>query len=135
MFATAVKPSLQYTIHHRVNDVFTIRKKSTSVVAFRRREDAVFIGCMLETHFEKQQDWPDSIDTLYLPTSRYNDLTFLYLQEWTESDLKIMCTRNFMDMVAVENVVLKNNSFTLQGGLYSFEAPDDFYRDRLEELV
>lgn len=131
-----------YTIHTQPNDAFTLRVAETartSVVGFRDWDDALFIGKMMETHFMRQKEWPDtrSVGSLILPSSQVGDvLRYLYIQQWDFDELKLTCTKNFLDMISVDGIVKKkaNAGYTFSGNLFKFEAPREFYIQRLDEI-
>ena len=138
---TIPKPSNFFTIHTRPNDAFTLKLSSdskTSVVGFKDWDDALLIGKMLETHFIREKEWPDTKDegTLFLPDSRIGDvLNHVYIQKWEFDELKLTCTRNFLDLIGVEGIIKKNlGGYTFDGNVYKFNADWDFYRTRLTEL-
>lgn len=138
---TIPRPKIFYTIHSRPNDAFTLKlsaESQTSVVGFKDWDDALFIGKMIETHFLKQKQWPDTKEEgpLMLPTSAVGDvLRHVYIQQWDFDELKVICTRNFLDLIGIEGISKKNNSnYTFNGNVYRFQADWDFYRLRLKEL-
>lgn len=138
---TIPRPKLFYTIHTRPNDAFTLKLSSetkTSVVGFKDWEDALFIGKMIETHFIKEKEWPDTKEEgpLTLPTSAIGDvLRYVYIQQWDFDELKLTCTKNFLDLIGVEGIgKKKNGNYTFDGSVYRFHAEWDFYRLRLKEL-
>jgi hypothetical protein len=137
---TNQKPKYYWTIHSHPNDAFTLKineKVRTSVVGFREIDDALFIGKMIETHFVRQKEWPDtrSEGSLILPSSQVGDvLSHIYVQKWEFNDLKLTCTKNFLDMISVDAIVNTKNGYSFSGNLFKFEAPIEFYKERLDEL-
>ena len=131
-----------YTLHTTGNDAFTLRindQARTSIVGFREWDDAIFIGKMLETYFTDQREWPVTyeIGTLILPEARSGDvLRYLYIQEWNFDELKVTCTKNFLDMISIDDIIKKKaqGGYTFVGSSYMFEADLDFYRERLDEI-
>jgi hypothetical protein len=139
---TLDRPNKYYTIHTRPNDVFTIKMEDmdrTSMISFKKWDDAFFMSKMIETYYIHQKEWPDTKSgSLILPNSRLGerDLEHLYIQVWDFDELKVECTKNILDMMSVDEIVPKNNeTFTLAGDMITFSAPDDFYRLRFEELL
>jgi hypothetical protein len=131
-----------YTIHSKPNDVFTLKMpymKRTTVVSFKQINDALNIGKMIETHYVHKREWPDTrSESFLLPSSQLGekDLEHVYIQMWDFEELKVECTRNILDMMSVDEIVTKNDStFSLAGSIITFDAPDDFYRLRFEELL
>ena len=138
---TSQKPKTFFTIHTHPNHAFTLKLADaapTSVVGFGNWDDALFIGKMIETHFERQKEWPDTreVGTLTLPASNNGDvLHHIYIQKWDFDELKLVCTKNFLDLVGVEGIIKKKSGgYTFDGNVYRFKAEWDFYRARLAEL-
>lgn len=136
---TAQTQRRYYTIHSNRNNAFTLKLNDdarTAIVGFAELNDAVRIGNMIETYFVEKKEWPDTHEAgqLILPTGRLEDLTYIFIQKWEFDDLKINCTKNFLDFIGVEKIVPRNSTYSLNGSLYKFDAPIEFYRDRLGEL-
>jgi hypothetical protein len=139
---TLDRPDKYYTLHSKPNDAFTLKMpymKRTSIVGFKQWDDALHIGKMIETYFIHNKDWPDTqSDSLFLPNSQLGerDLEHIYIQMWEFEELKVECTKNMLDMISVEEIMSKNSSaFSLAGDMITFNAPDEFYRLRFEELL
>jgi hypothetical protein len=110
-------------------------------VGFKEWDDAIFIGKMLETYFINQREWPVTyeIGSLILPSSKDSHpdvLNHMYIQQWDFDDLKVTCTKNFLDMISVDDLIKKKSQggYTFSGKSFRFEADLDFYRARLVEL-
>lgn len=139
---TIPKPKNFFTIHTQPNDAFTLRLNDdtkTSVVGFSDWDDAFFIGKMIETYFVREKEWPDTkeVGSLILPAANVPDdvLSHLYIQKWDFDELKLICTRNFLDLIGVDGIIKKKlGGYTFDGNLYRFQADWDFYRMRLKEL-
>jgi hypothetical protein len=134
------RPNNYFTLHSKANDIFTIKIEEcerTTVVGFKNKSDAIFIGKMLETHFIESNEWPDTRNegTLFLPKSSINNMDLLTVHQWDFEDLKVTCTANIMDMVSVDGIIDKNSAYRFTGNLYKFEAPLDFYKERFEEFL
>lgn len=128
-----------YTIHSNNNNAFGLKLNEdvrTAIVGFAELDDAVRIGNMIETYFIERKEWPDTQipGSLILPTGRLEDLVHIFIQKWEFDDIKVNCTRNFLDFICVERIVPNNSTYSLNGNRYIFEAPTDFYRERLTEL-
>ena len=93
---------------------------------------------MIESYFLRQNELPDTneVGTLILPMSeqKVDVLNYLFIQEWKFEDLKVMCTRNVLDMVSVQDILSSRGGYSFTGVVYKFEAPPDFYQERFEEL-
>jgi hypothetical protein len=125
-----------WTLHSGINNVWASRpnESKSCIVAFRRMEDAVLIGSMIETHFINSKSWPD-MDIFMLPAPRVKELNNIFLQKWEFDDLKLNCTRNMLDMISVEEINKRASSYTFTGNQYTFGAPLEFYQNRFNELL
>jgi len=143
-FKTKQKSQKYYTLHTTKNDAFTLRvndKSRTSIVGFKEWDDAIFIGKMLETYFVDQREWPMTyeVGSLILPSAKDQNMDILYhmyIQQWDFDELKLTCTKNFLDMISIDDIIKKkaHGGYTFAGSAYSFEADWDFYRERLNEI-
>lgn len=137
---TYVADRKYYTIHSANNNALTLRVSNTdkmAMVGFQTLNDAVLIGNMIETYYTQNMEWPElrDIESLVLPTGHLNELTNVFMKSWEFEELKYECTRNILDMVSVEEIVKNNDKYSLQGSLYTFSAPPEFYMERFEELL
>ena len=107
---------------------------STSIVGFKNVDNALVIGKMIETYYMTQQGWPDTSGQLLLPPPHDGDLNFLFLQKWDFAQLQVECTKNFLSMVAIDNLQTTKRGFNFDGKMLSFEAPAEFYAERLDEI-
>ena len=127
-----------WTIHAEVNRAFGVKmneKTTTAIVGFRDQADAVTMGLMLEAHYMVENDWPDTMNDFYLPAPQENaGLVHLFFRKWDCDDLKVTCTKNFLNMVIIENINTTKKGFKINGKMYSFEAPNEFYIKRLDDL-
>jgi hypothetical protein len=127
-----------YTIHSHPNQAFAVRASenaSTALVCFKSEQHAMFIGQMIEAHYMKQKELPDPSGQLLLPLPSEDELLFLFLQKWDFEDLKLECTKNFLNMVSINDVEDTKRGFNLSGEVLAFEAPVEFYVERLNELL
>ena len=134
------KPNNYYTLHSKSNDIFSIKIEEcerTTVVGFKNKSDAIFIGKMIETHFMNTNEWPETRNagTLFLPKSNINEMQLIVVHQWDFEDLKVTCTANIMDMVSVEGIIDNDSVFSFSGNLYKFEAELDFYKERFEQFL
>ena len=126
-----------WTIHTHPNNAFSVRvneNSKTALVGFKNVDNALVIGKMIETYYMTQQEWPDTTGQLILPAPHDGNLNFLFLQKWDFGDLQVECTKNFLSMVAIDNLGTTKRGFNFDGKMLSFEAPIEFYVARLEEL-
>lgn len=128
-----------YTIHSNSNNAFTLKINEnirTAIVGFREVGDAALIGAMIETHYLEKKEWPvtTNVGTLILPEGRLSQLVHIFIREWEFDDLKVECTRNILDMISVNEILKKKERYSFEGNLFRFEAPDDFYKMRFDEI-
>ena len=107
---------------------------STSIVGFKNVDNALVIGKMIETYYMTQQEWPDTSGQLLLPPPHDGDLNFLFLQKWDFAQLQVECTKNFLSMVAIDSLQTTKRGFNFDGKMLSFDAPREFYAERLDEI-
>jgi hypothetical protein len=107
------------------------------MVGFKAKNDAIFIGQMIETHYLQNKEWPETHGALMLPNppDRNAELSCLYIHSWDFEDLKIVCTRNMLDLISVDEIVNAKNGHSFTGNLFKFDAPAQFYQERFEELM
>jgi hypothetical protein len=106
------------------------------VVAFKNIEEAVLVGCMIETHFMHHKEWPDfDLSDMVLPSSRVEDLRNIFLRKWEFDELKLTCTQNMLDMISVDEISKHQTSYTFSGNQYKFRAELEFYQNRFNELL
>ena len=126
-----------WTIHTHPNNAFTVRMNDdsqTAIVGFKNVDNALVIGKMIETYYMTQQEWPDTSGQLILPAPHDGNLNFLFLQKWDFADLKVECTKNFLSMVAIDSLETTKRGFNFDGKMLSFDAPHEFYTERLDEI-
>lgn len=126
-----------YTIHVHPNQAFAVRvneESLTAIVGFKNADHALFIGKMIELNYIEQNELPNTLGQLVLPMADPGDLNFLFLQKWDFEDLKTTCTKNFLNMVAVDNIGDSKKGFNLAGDLMIFGASHEFYIDCLKEI-
>ena len=137
---TIEKPRQYYTIQSTSNNAFTMNLKErerTAIVSFRNIDDASLIARMIDSYYIRQKELPDTRDgELILPSPMSEkDLLSVYLQQWDFEDLKVMCTRNLLDIIAVETIMDTKKGYNFSGATYLLEAPLGFYQMRFEELL
>ena len=126
-----------WTIHTHPNNAFTVRMNDdspTAIVGFKNVDNALVIGKMIETYYMTQQEWPDTSGQLLLPPPHDGDLNFLFLQKWDFAQLQVECTKNFLSMVAIDSLETTKRGFNFDGKMLSFDAPREFYAERLDEI-
>jgi hypothetical protein len=127
----------RWTIHTHPNHAFTVKMNEdapTAIVGFKNVEHALVVGKMIEMHYVKQKEWPDTTGQLLLPAPHEGDLDFLFLRKWDLADLQVACTKNFLCMVSVEDLEPTKTGFNFDGKLLSFQAPLEFHIESLKEM-
>jgi hypothetical protein len=143
MIKTAQLPRTYWTIHSKPNHAFSLRfnnDQRTGMMGFNRREDALLVGTMIETHVLTRKSWPEmdrDQNALWLPAPDSNNLSMLYLCTWSYDDIKLLCTRNLLDLISIEQITAKGTGegYSFKGTSTSYEADPEFYKERFDELI
>jgi hypothetical protein len=136
-----VKPGgkIYWTIHNHPNHAFSVRVNEecqTALVGFKNPNDAILISKMIEKHYIIQKEWPETQGQIILPSaSDTAPLSFLFCKKWDFEDLKLECTKNFLNMITVDNITNTKKGLGFNGNILSFDAPIEFYMIRLEDLL
>jgi len=135
-------PPAFYTIHRDHNTAFTMKLSEdtrTSIVGFKTFDTAYFVGQMLETNYNNEQEWPNTDVTsgkIYMPRAPPDmSLSLLVIHGWDYEDLKLYCTSNLLDMISVDEITSGDGNFSFSGDRYSFDAPMEFYQDRFNQIL
>jgi hypothetical protein len=135
-------PPAFYTIHSRPNNAFTMKLSEdtrTSVVGFKSYDTAYFVGQMVETNYNANNEWPNTDVTsgkIYLPRAPPDlELSLLIIHGWDFEELKLYCTSNLLDMISVDEITSGDGTFSFSGDRYSFSAPTEFYADRFNQIL
>lgn len=127
-----------WTIHTHPNHAFSVRvneDSQTAIVGFKQVDDALLVGQMIEKHYLLRKEWPDTDGQIILPSvTEEQTLNFLFCRKWDFEDLKVTCTKNFLNMIAIDEIESTKKGFEFNGKILSFEAPLEFYAERLTEL-
>jgi len=137
-FKTRQGGKFHWTINTHPNHVFTVRMDedaTTSLVGFKNVDQAELIAKMIETHYIRQKEWPDTSGQLVLPAPHDEELNFLFLRRWDLAELQMTCTKNFLSMVTVEDLDTRGGRFSFDGKLMVFSAEPEFYATRLDEIL
>ena len=73
-----------YTIHIHPNQAFALRvneDSASAIVGFKNPDHALFVGQMMELHYQEQKEWPNTSGQLVMPMPRSAELSFLFLQK------------------------------------------------------
>lgn len=113
----------------------------TAIVVFHRRDDAVLMAKMMETYYRHQKELPPvqkegDDNSLYLPNAKNQDiLDFLYLDNNSFDDLSVLCTRNILHMITVDQLKENKDGYSIVGNVHHFEASVEYYQIRFNELL
>lgn len=140
---TIPKSGKYYTIHSHPNSVFGVRadeKTPTCMVGFKNFEDAQIIGRMIETYYINHQELPvaDSLINLKLPSAdeSVHDLKHLILLHNDTQNLLAWCAVNFLQFLAVDEMIHNTVSDKYSWGVSVYQPDDDFdmFRERLDYI-
>jgi hypothetical protein len=107
----------------------------TAIVGFKKADDAIRVGQMIEKHYLIQKEWPETQGQLILPmVTEDPTLEFLFCRQWDFEDLKVTCTKNFLSIVAIDDIGATKKGFSFNGKILSFEATVEFYMESLTEM-
>lgn len=113
----------------------------TAIVVFHRRDDAVLMAKMMETYYRHQKELPPvqkegDDNSLYLPNAKNQGiLDFLYLDNNSFDDLSVLCTRNILHMITVDQLKENKDGYSIVGNVHHFEASVEYYQIRFNELL
>jgi hypothetical protein len=128
-----------YTIHTNDKNIFTLTIDDclTCVMAFKKKNDAVFIANMIETYYVEEKEWPDvhQNGSITLPMGRLNHLVHSGIKEWNYDDIKDMCQKNSLDMMSISNIKTNNEIKFTMTHINCMADSIDFYKNRFEQLL
>ena len=126
---------------HPPSDLFIIRnqrvpmtlriQKHTTLITFKRYQDAELISEALETQFMVQKQWPD-LTAEDFSVFRYpigaGPPTILDIVPESYDRLKDLSTMWNLNMCVIEEIIQKKSSLNFRGEILSFTAPIEFYK-------
>lgn len=124
-----------FTLHKHVNSVMAWETEAKmAVVAFKRRTDIQTLGSMIEYHHENTREWPDFRNmTFTVGPMKHRPLEILDVYEWSNIDeLKNFCVTRYFDLILVNSI---NESFNIQGEVYTLDVPEESHVPYLENLL
>jgi hypothetical protein len=139
---TLPRSSRYYTIHTNPRNVFGVRLEEDSptlMVGFRNYDDAHLMACMLETYYLINDELPLAklVTDFNLPSAEESvtDLRHLFLLHNDTENLVAWCTINFLDFLAVDDI-LENASgrYTWDTTTYKPEPDLQMCQERFEYL-
>lgn len=124
----------KYRTIHLNNNVFTIQKNGTSVLAFRQDRDVRRFSKLIESHFDLTQEWPniDFEETILFKNTQANKrLKYVDIIEWEEDRLIAWCIQNAFSMLDIHQF---EDDHKLVGKSLFWDFEDDsYYRTLLFE--
>lgn len=131
---TIERPLKMYTLHENYNNILAFRAErdgdKTATIAFTRQQDVLKMGIMLEAHYRTYKEWPDMIldnsIKIYSGNAR-EDLSALYVVEWSYEELNTLCAGHYMDILHIESLVENNTGFNIRGSLVKLACSNEFY--------
>lgn len=118
---------------HLDNNVFTVQKNGTSVLAFRREPDVKRFSRLIESHFDLTQEWPviNFDDALLFKNTKMNRLKYVDIIQWEEDKLIAWCIQNAFSMLDI-HMFEGDNKLVGKSIFWDFED-DSYYRTLLFE--
>lgn len=118
---------------HLDNNVFTVQKNGTSVLAFRQENDVKRFSKLIESHFDLTHEWPviNFEDTLLFRNTKLNRLKYVDIIQWEEDKLITWCVRNAFSMLDIHQFE-GDNRLVGKSIFWDFED-DSYYRTLLFE--
>lgn len=109
------------------------------MVGFRNKEDAHLMACMLETYYLINEHLPPSnlVTDFNLPSEEESvtDLRHLFLLHNDTDNLVSWCAINFLDFLAVDDVLTgANGKYSWDATTYRLEPSPDLARERFDYL-
>ncbi|NBX49310.1 hypothetical protein EBT25_05060 [bacterium] len=127
-----------YTLHKNVNSVMAWNANTSkmAVVAFSRERDVKLLGHMIESHYEKQREWPDFSSMTLVSSEPMNiedDFSILGVVQWSDIDkLRVFCVEHYFDLILVEQI---SNTFRIRGSVFQLSIPEKFFVPYLTKLL
>ena len=140
---TGSKSTKYYTIHSNPRNAFGVRASEDSptlMVGFKHKEDAHLMACMLETYYLINEHLPPAnlVTEFNLPSEEESvtDLRHLFLLHNDTENLVAWCRMNFIDFLAVDDLVEgPNGRYSWDTTTYKPEVDFEFCRERFEYLI
>ena len=138
MALVAVKPPVDLFIIQNQRVPMTLRiQKHTTLITFKRYQDAELISEALETQYMVQKQWPD-LTSEDFSVFRYpigsGPPTILDIVPQEYDRLKDICTMWNLNMCVIEEIKQKKSSLNFTGDILSFTAPVEYYRGIYEVI-
>lgn len=122
-----------HTVHFN-NQIFTVQKNGTSILAFRKPKDAHRFSKLIESHYDITYEWPkiNFDDTLLFKKQRANRLKYVEVLKWGEDDLVDWCINNAFNLLDIYEFEEDNK---LVGKSIFWEVDQDFYKSFLDNKL
>jgi len=135
-----IKPKPCFTLHTTHVNIFTVQEKSTAVLSFHRKKDALHFGRILEAKFTVDKEWPvvqfgASNDWFVRYTEPELELTRIYITEWDIDNLHSVCINHNLPIVEVEKVIINQDKMNMKGAYISWDIEPKFFIDYYENLL
>lgn len=131
-----------YTIHSNPKNVFGVRADENSptlMVGFKNKEDAHLMACMLETYYliNEKLPPPNLVTEFNLPSAEESvtDLRHLFLLHNETENLVSWCAINFLDFLAIDEIVEgANGRYSWDATTYRLEPDFELCKERFDYL-
>jgi hypothetical protein len=123
-----------YTIHQGNTHIFSVQENGTAILSFRRKNDSIKFGKLLESHFCTTNQWPilNFEETFIYRVNKSSKLIYLDIKEWQEKDLKLFCIQNAFNILDIHNV---DDNYKLYGKNIQWDVPLNFYIAMLNDKL
>jgi len=140
MKSLGIKPKPCFTLHTTHVNIFTVQDKSTAVLSFNRKRDAVHFGRILEAKYTVDKEWPfvefgASNDWFIKYTEPEAELTKIYITEWDMDNLHSVCINHNLPIVEVEKIIIGQDKMNIKGHYISWDINPEFFKDYYEHLL
>jgi hypothetical protein len=136
MALLAVVPDLFIIKHQRVPLTLRIHKHTT-LISFKRYNDAEFISETLESQYFAQKEWPDLTAEnfkIFSAPVKTSPITLLDIMPETFDNLKSTCINWNLNLCTIDTIVNRKSSLEFKGEILSFTVPLDYYK-KLYDII
>jgi len=105
-----------------------------AVIACYRERDARRLGALIESHYERMQEWPDFTDLTFVANPlRDQTLNLIAINNWTNLDsLRVFCAEHYFDLLTIRTL---SDNFHINGDVLTLSIPDEMYAPYLEKML
>ena len=135
-----------YSIHKQTNPYTIVLNEDnpdmrSTLVAFRKPEDALTFACLLECHHKLTYEWPyqtsDFMPTLGMLGDHLNlidEPIELTVCEWETYIIKSYCHHHMLDLLLLTNIDWAKSECVIKCSLFKPEISNDDYINSLNSM-